>query len=270
MAFSNFISKLFGKIANINFPPALQLKINVAYVRHFKIDLSEFESLEHYKSLNALFTRKLVTQRKLDTGFISPSDGKILECGSSVFLNDESFALSIKGFTYSIDALLKGVRESRAQIKDIRAFDYINIYLSPKDYHRYHSPCDMSVKAVFYTAGVLKSVNEKSLQKVPNLYAKNERFTLLCESAGKCFFMVFVGALNVGKMHFSFDESLQKRASLGLDFRQEYESVSLKKGEELGHFELGSTIVLLFKKDDFKLCIKPYESVKFGQKIADF
>ncbi len=333
MTFSNFISRLFGGVASARLPSFLQRFINAWYVRYFKIDLSEFGPLEHYESLNALFTRKLTRQRALESGFISPSDGKILECGASSELGDEQVALSIKGFTYSIDELLGGalkqdmasfeygkksqdeinlksvannekvnnLKNSGASFENQGAsdesgtqsskkrekicFEYVNIYLSPRDYHRYHCPVNMRVKAAFYISGALKSVSEKSLEKVANLYARNERFVLECETldrilndnlekseqknASKRFFMVFVGALNVGKMCFNFDKKLQKKAYLGANFSKFYDKIELKKGDELGHFELGSTIVLLFKKNDFKLCVKPYESVKFGQQIAE-
>lgn len=310
------VSRAFGCVANVRFARCLQARINAAYVKAFKIDLGEFEPLENYASLNALFTRKLMAKRALAAGFISPCDGKILECGSSsAQAKGEQIALSIKGYTYSVSELLGAAYDdftgARAGFEDLRtqnsktcgeflsadddkielqaAFEYVNIYLSPRDYHRYHCPVNMRVKAAYYMSGALFSVNEKSLKKVPNLYARNERFVLECEALGaisnecahenlgsnsqksgaKCFYMVFVGALNVGKMCFNFDEDLQKRAKFGANFSKKYDKIELEKGAELGHFELGSTIVLLFKKDDFKLCIKPYQSVKFGETIAE-
>ncbi|TQR34723.1 phosphatidylserine decarboxylase [Campylobacter sp. MIT 99-7217] len=264
MAFSNLVSRIFGSVASVSFPSSLQAKINEAYVRHFRIDLDEFDEAKNYISLNALFTRKLLKPRKLDEGFISPSDGKILQCGISKSLENEHFALAIKGFTYSINELL-----STALDEGKREFGYINIYLSPKDYHRYHAPCDIEILSVHYVSGALFSVDEKHLLKIANLYTRNERFILKCKHNQKIFFLVFVGALNVGKMNFHFDESLKFKAKSGTNFSKNYENLHIKKGEELGYFELGSTIVVIFDKKDLKLRVSSQDIVKYGQCIAE-
>lgn len=149
---------------------------------------------------------------------------------------------------------------------------YTNIYLSPRDYHHYHAPCDLSVLQALYIPADLYSVAKKLLLKIPNLYAKNERVILKCKMRnGGIFWMVFVGALNVGKMRFDFDTRIQTNACANrAEALYEYENLNFKKGDHLGNFELGSTIVLVAQSKFLKFEISADTSVKFGQKIAEF
>ena len=149
---------------------------------------------------------------------------------------------------------------------------YANIYLSPRDYHHYHAPCDLSVLQALYIPADLYSVAKKFLLKIPNLYAKNERVILKCKMpGGGILWMVFVGALNVGKMKFDFDTRIQTNACASRsEARYEYENLNFKKGDHLGNFELGSTIVLVVQSEFLKFEIPADTSVKFGQKIAEF
>ena len=149
---------------------------------------------------------------------------------------------------------------------------YANIYLSPRDYHHYHAPCDLSVLQALYIPADLYSVAKKFLLKIPNLYAKNERVILKCKMpGGGILWMVFVGALNVGKMRFDFDARIQTNACTSrAEALYEYENLKFKKGDHLGNFELGSTIVLVAQSEFLKFEISADTSVKFGQKIAEF
>ncbi|EAL7632573.1 phosphatidylserine decarboxylase [Campylobacter coli] len=266
MSFSNESSRIFGLIAGVKFPSFIQKIINEKYVNYFKIDMSEFKAPCEYESLNALFTRSLQIPREINEGFISPSDGKILECGSAFLADNAPFAFSIKGHTYSIEELLK---DSFKKEELENGLDYVNIYLSPRDYHRYHSPCNMQILSATYTSGALYSVNEKHLERISNLYVKNERVSLKCQNEKGVFWLVFVGAQNVGKMRFKFDTSIQTNAKFSHNFTRKYENLELKKGEELGNFELGSTIVLIAQKGLLDIKLKAGQNVKFGEKIAD-
>lgn len=256
----NLISQLFGYIAAMNFG-SLQKYINKFYINLFKIDMSEFKKHDEYNSLNDLFTRKLLKPRVFSSDkkdFISPSDGLCLECGKSV----DSTALSIKGRSYDIKRLLD------MSYQDAE-FDYINIYLSPKNYHCYHAPCDMQILSALYIPGDLKSVNQKSLLRFENIYETNERVVLTCKAdSGFRFYLVFVGALNVGRMKFVFDTNIQTNAKYMDKALYEYENVFCKKGEMLGNFELGSTIIVLSESGKMELKIQAGEEIKFGDTIA--
>lgn len=267
MIFSNEISQVFGELGHLRLPKTLQSAINRAYVRYFGIDMSEFSHPDDYESLNALFTRSLQKPRTLQSGFISPCDSIVFECGSSFQGRDEFLAFSIKNHTYSVNELLQGVCEANDLAKGC---EYANLYLSPRDYHHYHAPCDMQILAASYTSGLLRSVSAKTLEKVPNLYTQNERVALRCKCDESLFWLVFVGAMNVGKMRFLFDKEIQTNAKNAQNFTKNYTQNFQKKGDELGYFELGSTIVIIAQKGFVNFSIKSGDKLKFGDKIADF
>lgn len=255
----NKFSNYFGLVADYKFPNFIQKAINKWYVSKFKIDMSEFNEATSYKSLNELFTRNLIKDREFDTDentIISPSDGLCLECGKVV----DNQAISVKNHTYKVDELLL---DCHLQSE----LNYANIYLAPKDYHHYHAPCDMEILEALYIPGELFSVAKSWLMKVDNLYAKNERVVLKCRARNNIFiWLVFVGAWNVGKMKFSFDERIKTNANLGKNLYR-YQNLHIKKGQRLGNFELGSTI-LIFTQNGIELNLKADDELKFGQSIG--
>lgn len=260
--FTSLISQIFGKFANYEFPNLLQQYINKTYIKIFDINLDEFPN--NYTSLNKLFTRELKTKRELESGFISPSDAKVSAKGEI----KDSTAFQIKNMPYSTKSLLSSFTKDEKQI--IENGSFLNLYLSPKDYHHYHVPTDMQILKAVHNPGKFYPVNFKFLRKKVNLFIENERVTLLCKTPeNKHFFMVFVAALNVGEMIFKFDERLEKNINSQMPSIFTYESLSLKKGDELGYFKMGSTIVLLCEKDLFSPCINENDKVKFGSKIGD-
>jgi phosphatidylserine decarboxylase len=230
------------------------------------VDLKEFDKLSSYKSLNQLFTRSLKNKREFDKdkqAFISPSDSLVSELGD-MFI---SRTLQIKGSYYKVDDLLVGIEKEN--IKKIYNGKYINLYLSPKDYHRFHSPIDMKVAKAVHVPGLLYSVNLKYLEKIPDLFVKNERVILECfTNDNQLFYMIFVGALNVGKIKLNFDERIQTNCDKKEITTYYYGDVFLKKGDELGRFEMGSTIVIFFEKDMAELTVERMTKVRFGDTIA--
>jgi phosphatidylserine decarboxylase len=264
---SSCASRIFGVFASKKFPKYYQDIINKTYVKLMKVDLSECLDAQMYKSLNELFTRELIKKRDFDTNedeFISPCDAFISECGD---IEDEK-ALQIKGQSYRVrnllgDYILKSEKDRLTNGK------FLNFYLSPKDYHRYHVPIDMKVKKAVHIPGKLYPVNFKWLNKIPELFVENERVVLECYTKeNKLFYMVFVGALNVGKMRFTFDESIQTNAKSVGEQLYMYENMMLKKGDALGHFEMGSTIVMLFEKDMVEISCAKHKSIRYTQTIA--
>jgi len=264
---TSLISRLFGKFASTKFPTLLQYAINKSYVGLMHVDLSDFLKASEYKSLNDLFTRSLIKPRDFDKSqenFISPCDGFITQCGAI----EQGIALQIKGFSYKISDLLSDKIDDESKSK-LKGGKYINFYLSPKDYHRYHAPIDMKVNKAIHIPGKLYPVNFTWLKKIPNLFIENERVVLECLSgSGKLFYMVFVGALNVGKMDFVFDERIKTNSKKDYITYYEYGDVFLNKGEELGKFEMGSTIVMFFEKDFVTLACQFGSHVKFGDLVA--
>lgn len=259
----NYISTLFGKFAKHKFAPNTQKFINESYAEFFKIDFSEFDEPKSYESLLALFTRELRKPRVYDDDFISPSDGKILYFGKG----EGSKAFSIKGFKYDASELLGSAHEPNELLE---GFDYAGIYLSPKDYHHFHAPCDFKLLSTAYFGGALYSVAPSWLKIIDNLYAKNERVVMKCQLAnGKIFWLVFVGALNVGRIVIERENRIETNAK-NADAFYNYNDEFYKKGERIGRFELGSTIVIIAQNGVINFDLKENQNIKFGKKIAAF
>ena len=242
---TKFISTCFGVIADCRFPKIVQNFINRQYVAFFNISLNEFPPLESYKSLNELFTRGLRKMRDFDKReniIISPCDSLVIESGRV----ERGRALQIKGFSYEVAPLLGVNATNLAQ-----NLYYANLYLSPRDYHRYHAPIDMFVESVVHFKGALLPVHQKSLNKNQNLFIRNERVVLSARTkSGAKLYFVAVGALNVGNIVFYMEPKLQDSFS---GAKREFfykEPKFVRKGEELGMFKMGSTIVLFVESGD--------------------
>ncbi len=262
------ISQTFGKFASKEFPHWFQNIVNKSYVGLMGLDMSEFHSPETYKSLNALFTRHLKEPRHYSLNaadFISPCDSLISECGT--LIND--YALQIKGMRYKTDEFL-GQNFSDEEKKSVHDGDFINFYLSPKDYHRYHIPMNMKVLKAVHIPGKFYPVNVPSLKKRLNLFIENERVVLQCETMeGKTFYMVLVSALNVGVMKVSFEPRIQTDADVVGEQVYKFKDLYLDKGDDFGCFEMGSTIVIISEKGMFEdIVVKAGDKVKFGETVA--
>lgn len=233
-----------------------------------QVDMSEYEKPQVYPTLNALFTRELQEIRVLhgdENDFISPCDGRISEQG----VIKKGLALQIKGSSYSVAKLL-GDYVCKNDKERLFEGSFINFYLSPRDYHRFHAPCDMKILRVIQISGKLYPVNLKWLGKVNSLFCENERVVLVCENMKhERFYLVFVGALNVGKISFIFDEKIATNAKKNQELFYDYDDLNLQKGDELGRFEMGSTIVLIAENKSLKLQ-RENEAVRFGEIVARF
>jgi phosphatidylserine decarboxylase len=264
---SSIISEYFGDFASKEFPSIVQRVINSTYVNLLGLDMSEFQEPKQYKSLNALFTRELKIKREFNIDsdtIISPCDSFITECGEL----DKDYALQIKGMHYNVQDFL-GDKVDTDMCSQITDGQFVNFYLSPKDYHRYHMPMNLKIKKAIHIPGKLYPVNIPYLKKQIDLFIENERVVLECEMENsKPMYLVLVGALNVGKMTLSFEPQLQTNARKEHISVYEYEDLYMNKGDEFGYFMMGSTIIMLAPKDTLNLNIQTNEKVSFAQKIA--
>lgn len=256
MHYTNFISKCFEKFACHAFPTRIQLGINQAYIRWFNVKMEEFDTIASYPTLNALFTRSLVKMRsfdKTDCKMIAPCDSTIMELGAC----ENGIAMQIKGKTYCVRDFIKNDLEE--------GYSFVNFYLSPSDYHRFHAPLNLKIRRLEFVSGKLKSVNEKSLLQCGDVFTQNKRVVLECEDDfGETLYFVAIGALNVGKIQIHFAPDVAEfEESQTLEFA---EPIFVKKGDEMGSFLMGSTIVLLSKNWEYQLKLR--EKVYFGQCIA--
>jgi len=267
--YSSALSRLFGRFAAKEFGTGAQRWINRSYVKLMKIDMSPFETAESYPSLKALFTRALVLNRPFDSDprvIISPCDGRVSEAG---YIR-QGQAHQIKGMRYDTAALLGA--DHAADIPRLEGGAYVNLYLSPSNYHRYHFPFDLKVHSITHIPGKLYPVNMPLLRSKVNLFLENERVVLACSDAqGARHFIVLVGALNVGKMVVTFEPRLNTNANERFRTHYRYdEPKSFKKGELFGWFEMGSTIVMISEKGSVHYDITIGQKVSFAQTIGRF
>ena len=263
------ISQYFGKFAAREFAPWFQKIVNQSYVSLMGLDMREFKAASTYKSLDALFTRHLRENRhfSLDgSDFISPCDSLITECGNLV----DDYALQIKGMRYSSDELL-GDNFSKEDKAKLHNGQFINFYLSPKDYHRYHVPMNLKILKAVHIPGKLYPVNMPSLRKRLNLFIENERVVIQCEThEKKVLYIVLVGALNVGVMDVSFEPRIKTNSDAVNQSVYEYEDLYLNKGDDLGCFHMGSTIVVFSEENMFEIFVNVGEKVSYAQTIAKY
>jgi len=193
---------------------------------------------------------------------ISPCDALISECGK---VHDYD-AFQVKGMKYKVDELLGSFIKSEDK-KRVKNGRFINFYLSPSDYHRYHIPINCKVTKAVHIPGKLYPVNFTYLNKQPSLFIENERVVVECYTQeDELFYMVLVGALNVGKMEVSFEPSIETNGDLREPKLFEYEDLNLDKGDDFGCFQMGSTIVLIAENMD--IFVKSGEKVSFAQDIS--
>ncbi|WP_404409971.1 archaetidylserine decarboxylase [Pseudidiomarina marina] len=268
------VSRLVGKFAAAKAGWFTQLFIRW-FIRQYKIDMSEaiHEDPKAYKTFNDFFTRYLKPElRPLmasdDKQFAHPVDGAISQLGEI----EEGRVFQAKGHDYSLTELLGGDPDDAHAFRD---GDFATIYLAPKDYHRIHMPCDGVLRKMIYVPGDLYSVNPLTVANVPNLFARNERVVAIFEADFGQFAMVLVGATIVASIGTVWSETVTPPR--GTDVHTwEYpasgkQAIRLKKGEEMGHFKLGSTVILVFPDDviDFDEALKPGSVTRMGTLLGE-
>jgi phosphatidylserine decarboxylase len=265
MHITNQISRVFGTLAKRKFPKPVQKIINNAYVKFLGLDMSEFKNPSEYDSLNALFTRALEKPREINQDnniFISPADSLISACGT---LQNDTL-MQIKGMEYNVDELL--TYHCSSNIPRVIDGEYMNFYLSPKDYHRYHAPVDCKITKLIHVPGKLYPVNFKYLNKELGLFVQNERVIVECIKDDKVFYMIFVGALNVGQMVFEFEPKVETNTKPDDIKVYEYDDLKVKKGDCLGYFKMGSTVVMIWEKNFVNLENLTKQKVNYGTIIS--
>lgn len=242
----NLISYLTGTIARLELPSPLSGWMVGAFARTFGLNMAEAEHpLSHYKSVEDLFTRKLRDGlRPIAAPLASPADGYLARSAPT----QDGMAIQAKGIDYSVEELVYGEGVKAPRPMDPAWFQ--TIYLAPHNYHRVHSPFSGTVTAVRYVPGQLWPVNLPFVLRIPRLFARNERlvFDFDLEGGGRAW-AVMVGAFNVGRMTTPLDPELVTNAAgrqLGAEIVEKSVDLKVHRGDELGTFMLGSTVVLVF------------------------
>ena len=239
------------------------------FVAKYGVDMSEAADpdIAHYASFNEFFTRALKDgARPLAAAeLVCPVDGAISQFGA--IARDQIF--QAKGHHYSTTALVGGDAALAAEFENGH---FATLYLSPKDYHRIHMPCDGRLRRMIHVPGDLFSVNPLTARGVPGLFARNERVVCVFDSAHGPFVLTLVGATIVGSMATVWHGVVNPpRSDQVREWRYTNQDVQLKKGDEMGRFLLGSTVVLLFPNRPlrFNPSWAPARSVRLGEAMAD-
>lgn len=252
-AVTHFIIKLFAKVYNVNFTEA------------------EKSSPSDYKSFNEFFIRPLkMGARPIVSGenvLCLPADGRVSEVGRI----EDNRLIQAKGHHFTLETLLANDVELAEKFKD---GDFITTYLSPRDYHRVHMPCDGILRKMIYVPGELFSVNPFLAEHVPNLFARNERLICVFETEFGTMVQILVGATITASMYTVWAGVVNPPRSSEVkvyDYPDEGENViRLKKGEEMGAFRLGSTVINLFPKSRVVLAehLQAGEVTRMGELLA--
>ncbi|MBL4795468.1 MAG: phosphatidylserine decarboxylase [Pseudomonadales bacterium] len=265
------LSKAAGLLAQSKNPLIKNYFIKT-FANAYDVNMKEamVPELEQYDNFNAFFTRALKPgARPIDetsSSFVSPADGAISQLGK---INEQRI-FQAKGHDYRVRDLLGGDRNLAETFIN---GSFATIYLSPKDYHRVHMPVDGTLKQMIYVPGDLFSVNTTTSENVPNLFARNERLVCIFDTDHGPMAMVLVGAMIVAGIEtvWAGDAAPTKRTPTITQYSADkLENIHLKKGEEMGRFKLGSTVVLLFGEgkvfwDD---ALKEGTAVKMGESIG--
>ena len=259
------LSRAAGRLSDVRLPPALLLRLIRSYARIYGVDLEECaRSPEAYGCFNEFFTRALAEGRRCvarEPGVVaSPCDAR-LSCIGTVPADGR--LEQIKGSSYSLEALLG----SAAEAAPFSGGSHATLYLSPAMYHRVHSPVDGRILAWRYVAGRLFPVNGPGVRSIPGLFTRNERVCLFYDSdAHGRVAVVLVGAANVGRMSLSFTELATNRGARA-ERVEPNQPVAVSRGDEIGVFNLGSTVVLLLEDRSLVGVVEEGALVRMGQPL---
>lgn len=247
---------------------ALTTRLIRWFVGRYGVNMSEAANADiaSYPSFNEFFTRPLRDGARplTDADFVSPVDGAISQFGA--ILGDQIF--QAKGHHYSTTALVGGDSTLAAKFQN---GSFATLYLSPKDYHRIHMPCDGKLTRMIYVPGALFSVNPTTARGVPGLFARNERVVCVFDSATGPFVLALVGATIVGSMATVWHGVVNPpRTGKIREWNYRDDEVVLNKGAEMGRFLLGSTVVMLFAKNQlqFNQQWSPADTIRMGETMG--
>lgn len=265
------LSKIVGWLADRRWGLLTRWAIKF-FVRYYRIDIreAEYPNIHYYPSFNAFFTRYLKKNLRPLAGdpnaIISPVDGIISKIGN--LTGDQ--IIQAKNHFYTVIDLLGGDENHAPLFQDGYFF---TTYLAPKNYHRIHAPIDGQLKVMIHVPGRLFSVNTVFVRTVPQLFARNERVICLFETKAGPMALVMVGAMLVGGIstvwHGTVTPTTQNSISV---WKYAEERVTLALGEELGHFKMGSTVILLFPNHSiiWETHRQTGDTLCYGEKIGMF
>jgi len=241
------------------------------FIHRFGVDMTESEQPDYrrFECFNDFFTRRLKPDvRPLACGdrvILCPVDGAVSQAGTV----EAGTIFQAKGHDYSATALLGGDAELAARFAQGQ---FATLYLSPRDYHRIHMPLAGSLQQMVYVPGRLFSVNPKTVRCIPGLFARNERVVAVFDTEYGPMAMVLVGAINVACIETVWHGVVTPPHRHSVQ-RWDYsagQEIRLDKGAEMGRFNMGSTVILLFANDALRFdgSISAGAAVRMGLPLA--
>jgi len=268
----HLLSRLMGFLVHCQFVPFKNFLIHLI-IKLYKVDMSEAieENPEAYPDFHHFFIRHLKPElRPITKGekeIASPADGTISQVGKIT----NGRILQAKGFDFSLDELLGGSSELG---KHFHGGHFLTAYLAPRDYHRVHMPFKGVLKEMIFIPGKLFSVSHSTTRAVPRLFARNERVVCIFETAAGPMAVILVGAMLVASIHTTWAGQIAPSKEKTVH-RWQYPNpttaaITLDRGDELGYFTHGSTVILLFGPDHMHWLdsVKAEGSIKMGQAIG--
>lgn len=265
----HFLSRMMHKACRCRIGWIKNLQINTI-VKQYQVDLQQaaVQDVEAFAHFNAFFTRELKAGARpiAQSALVSPVDGRISQLGD--ILSDGRI-IQAKGQDYCVNELLGN---DAALAKAFDAGQFATIYLSPRDYHRIHMPHSGKLLQMRYIPGKLFSVNPLTVRGIPRLFARNERVLTLFETDFGPMAVILVGAIFVGSMQTVWHqgEITPPYGKNIQDWAYHDQAIRLEKGQELGRFNMGSTVVMLLPKNAPKLAVNIVVEaiVKMGQALS--
>ncbi|MEE9325761.1 MAG: archaetidylserine decarboxylase [Cocleimonas sp.] len=261
------VSRVIYKLTRIEsrfVPKTIQIFSNA-----FKVNLDEAVNPDpkSYKSFNQFFTRELKPGLRplADNALVSPVDGTVSQYGKVT----NGLLLQAKGMSYSLNKLLGGNQQLSDKYADGQ---FITIYLSPKDYHRIHMPCAGKLTEQIHIPGRLFSVAPHTVKTVSSIFARNERVVAQFDTEYGPMAMVLVGAINVAAIETVWDGLITPPKGKTISSKlYNDQSVSLLKGEEMGRFNMGSTVILVFadKSPQLLKSLALATPIKLGEPLSN-
>ena len=246
-------------------------------IKHYGVNMAESleQNIDNFPSFNHFFTRELKPEIRpiaADKNAIAcPADGVVSQCGP--ITREKIF--QAKGMTFTVHELLGRDPERAAQFFE---GSFATIYLSPKDYHRLHMPLTGTLREMVHIPGRLFSVNTATTRSVPGLFARNERVAVIFDTDAGAMALVLVGAIFVSSIETVWHGVVTPPTASTVqtwDYRMKAavlknKTITLNKGEEMGRFNMGSTIIMLFqkKKTEWDSHFQPDAVVKVGEPIG--
>ena len=262
----HFVSQITFWLTRLNTPlknPAIRI-----FIRIFNVDMSEavHSNPEDFNCFNEFFTRSLLPGvheiRQDPNTIVSPADGRISQLTN--YQNDQ--VVQAKGIYFSMQQLLGNVSEYGSLHHEGK---FATIYLSPKDYHRVHMPIDGRLIEMIHVPGRLFSVAPYSTEVIKSLYSRNERVVSIFQTPAGFMAVIMVGAVNVSAISMSWEGMVTPPRKKTIH-RKKYSNVELKKGDELGIFNMGSTVIIAFESNNINWLsnLELQQVIRVGQSLG--